>query len=739
MSGGNTMKSECKKIVALLLAIGMILSTLVGCGQQKESVDSNPDATVPAVEEQEAISYTDPYAELAGDHDALSSAVYNDVLGEFYEAYTDAEDSGSVSERFVRMAIAEAKLMESAIMLPLSANGGNYAIGRVAPYTRSTVMWGNDNTRFHNLLLTTEMIKAEDVTNLKNLWGETKGSGTWEDTARAYLIEHGYELKDTYTMIYNGDPKTWDVLASSLAGDSQAIVNTYSNLLEYNSENVMQPALAESWEISEDGLTYTFRLREGVRWVDSQGRDIAAVKADDFVAGMQHMMDAMGGLEYLLQGIIVNASEYISGEVTDFSEVGVKALDDRTVQYSLAAPTSYFLSMLSYGVFAPMCREYYESQGGKFGGDYDASAANYTYGKTPDNIAYCGPYLVSNATPENTIVFDANPVYWNRDKINVHRITWVFNDGKDATKTYNDVVAGVLDETNLNASSVEASHADGLFDTYVYVAPTDGTSYVAFYNMNRQAFANVSDGAAVSPKSEEAKIQDIAAMRNVHFRRAISFAIDRGSYNAQKVGEDLKLNNLRNCYTPGTFVTLEEDVTCEINGVEMTFPTGTFYGEIMQAQIDADEMPMQVWDPEANAGVGSSDGFDGWYNPEAANEEMEQAVQELAAMGIEVSAENPIYVDVPYFSGSEAFSNRANSYKQSLETVLDGLVQVNLVECTSNNQWYYAGYYIGNGSEANYDMYDLSGWMPDYGDPASYLNTFLPDYAGIMTMSIGLF
>lgn len=86
-----------------------------------------------------------------------------------------------------------------------------------------------------------------------------------------------------------------------------------------------QPALAESYEVSDDGLTYTFHLRKGASWVDSQGRKIADVTADDFVAGMQHMMDAQGGLEYLIEGIIVNASQYTPGEVTDFSQVGVKS------------------------------------------------------------------------------------------------------------------------------------------------------------------------------------------------------------------------------------------------------------------------------------------------------------------------------------------------------------------------------------------------------------------------------
>ena len=727
-----------KKFLALLLALTMVLS-MAACGEKTETPETTAAAEVPTSGEQAAVEYVDPYADLAEDYDAKSAAIYADVLGDFLAKYEAAKAADNVSERYALMALAEAEMMETAVMLPLSTQGGNYAISRAVPNSATTTLWGNDYYRYHNMIVTTEPIKVADRDALKAMWAELKGTDTWEQAAKDFVTEKGYEIKDTYTIGYSSDPKTWDVLGTSRSADSEAIVNLYDGLVEYNPENILKPALAESWEVSDDGLTYTFHLRDGLKWVDSQGREIADLTADDFVAGMQHMMDSMGGLEYLVQGIIVNATQYITGEVTDFAEVGVKAVDELTLQYTLEQPTSYFMTMLSYGVFAPMSREYYTSQGGKFGSEFDASAADYKYGTTPDHIAYCGPYLVSNATPENTIVFKANPSYWNADGINLQTITWLFNDGKDATKAYNDCMNGVLDGCGLNASSVEAARTDGVFEDLAYVSATNATSFTAFYNMNRAAYANINDGAAASPKTEEAKVRDTAAMRNEHFRRAISFAVDRGAYNAQTVGEELKLNSLRNSYTPGTFVALAEEVTIDINGTATTFPAGTFYGEIMQAQIDADGVQMTVWDPAADGGIGSSDGFDGWYNPEAAVAEMDKAVEELAAIGIEVSAENPIYVDLPYFSGSESFGNRANAYKKSLETVLGGKVIVNLLECPSADEWYYAGYYTDYGYEANYDMYDVSGWGPDYGDPQTYLDTFLPEYAGYMTKCTGIF
>ena len=720
------------KIMSLVLALVMMLS-LAACGGE-----TGTDATEPAGNE--AVEYVYPYADLLDNYDELSSAIYADVLGEFQSTYEKAYEAETVSERYALMALAEAKLLESGVMLPTTTAGGNYAISRAVPYTSSSQMWGNDADRYHNLLVATELITVAHRDELKAMWAELKGTGTWEAEAKKFLENNGYTLTDSYSMGYSSDPQTWDALATSMAADSEAIVNTFDGLVEYNSENVLSPALAESWEVSEDGLEWTFHIRQGVKWVDSQGREVADVTADDFVAGMQHVLEAGGGLEWLIDGVIVNAGEYYAGECTDFAEVGVKATDDYTLVYTLCEPITYFDTMLGYNVFAPMSRSFYESKGGKFGDEFDSSAESYTYGRTPDDIAYCGPYLVTNATAKNTIVFKANESYWNKDNINVKTLTWLFNDGSDPTKAYKDTVSGVLSGAGLNTNAVESAVADGLFDDYAYVSLTNGTSYMAWVNLHREALVNFNDGVtAASAKTEEQVERFNAAILNQHFRMALAYGMDRASYNEQSVGATLRLNSVRNSYTPGTFVFITEDVTVDINGTATTFPAGTYYGEIMQAQIDADGFKFQAWNPEADGGVGSSDGYDGWYNPENAAAEMALAVEELAALGLEISEENPIVVDFPYYSASQVMTNRAAVYKQSIEASLGGLVVVNLVDAIDGTNYNYATYYNTSGAEGNFDVNTNSGWGPDYGDPKTYLDTILPDYAGYMTKNIGIF
>lgn len=735
-----------RKIVSALLVMSMTAS-LVACGNSgsgssdpadesvsvSSSASSESDASASASSESEAEAEE---SEMPEGYDETSTELYNEALGDFNDALATAKEAETVDERYALMAVAEGKLMESAMMYPLTSRGGMYAMYRMAPRTKDYTLWGSDNDRYHQYVVTTDFIKAEDYNEMRAKWDELKGTGTYESWVKEYLAGKGYTLKDSFSMPYASDPVTWDGLATSRAADTDAIINTYDGLMEYDVEGTLQPALAESYEVSDDGLTYTFHLRKDVKWTDSQGREVDTVKADDFVAGMQHMCDAQGGLEYLVQGVIKNVSQYISGEVTDFDEVGVKAVDDYTVEYTLEEPCSYFMTMLGYTIFMPMSRSYYQSQGGKFGAEYDSSAADYQYGKDSNSIAYCGPYLVTNATAKNTIVFKLSDSYWNKDNVNIKTLTWLFNDQSDVTKMYTDAKAGTVDYVNLNTSTMETAKSEGLYDQYAVVSDTDATSFMAFYNINRTATANANDGTtAKTTKSDEEIQRTNKALQNVHFRRAISFAADRGAYNAQQVGEDLKYTSLRNTFTPGYFVSLSKDTTIQINGTDTTFPAGTYYGEIVQKQIDADGVKIKVWDAENK----TSDGFDGWYNPENAVEELNTAIEELAEEGITIDESNPIQIEYPYPSAVEVYTNKANSYKKSVEAALGGKVVINLVDAVDLDGWYYAGYYVNYGYEQNYDVYDVSGWSPDFGDPCSYLDTMLPDYEGYMTKCFGIF
>lgn len=702
-------ETNVKKLLAIVLALAMVLPMVFSAY-----------ADVPALEEKD------------------DQELYDENLGEFYDMYMTALECMDVDQRYALEALAEAKLLEASVLQPANSRGGSYAISRVAPKTANGTLWGNDSDRQYSVLVTTELIKATDRDALKAMWMEAPDAATYISEAKAYLTEKGYELADEYKYPNTADPQTWDVLNTYLQADSRPLIQLYDGLMMYDLKNVQQPAIAESYEANDDMTVFTFKIRQGVKWVDSQGREVGDVTADDFVAGMQHMLDCQAGLEWLVDGLIVGATEYMSGETTDFGDVGVKALDDYTLEYTLCDPTPYFMTMLGYSIFAPMNRSYFLSQGGAFGIDEFAAAkesSNYKYGTSPDTIAYNGPFLVKSYTEKNSIVFEANPTYYNPDILGVHTLTWKYDDGTDDTKVYKDTVAGDITGCSLTTSTLEIAKADGLYDDYSYVSDTDATSFVAWLNVNRKAYANYNDAnLGISAKTDDQKVVANAALRNVHFRHAIHYSIDRATVSAQRRGEDLKLNSMINAYIPGNFVYLTKEVTVDINGESVTFPAGTAYGTIRQRQLEADGSHIKAYDEE----TGLSSGFDGWYNPEVAVSELNIALEELKAQGYEITTENPVHLDFAGYVGSDAFKNEAQAYKKSIEAALGGYVVVDIVPFDTSDDWNRATYYPNTGAEMNYDIGTNGGWGPDYGDPKSYLDTMLPGGNG-MTKSFGLF
>lgn len=122
--------------------------------------------------------------------------------------------------------------------------------------------------------------------------------------------------------------------------------------------------MAEDWSVSQGGLTYTYKIRQDAKWFTSEGEEYAPVKAQDFVAGLKYATDRKSEASYLVQDSIKVLDAYAKGEIKDFSEVGIKALDDQTVQYTLKKPESSWNSKTTMGVLAPVNEEVLKVKGG---------------------------------------------------------------------------------------------------------------------------------------------------------------------------------------------------------------------------------------------------------------------------------------------------------------------------------------------------------------------------------------
>ena len=174
------------------------------------------------------------------------------------------------------------------------------------------------------------------------------------------------------------EPTTLDPDKANSIGDNEVIHACQESLVR-NTAGEITPGIAESWEVSDDGLTYTFHLRE-TYWSDG-----VQVTANDFVYGLQRLMNPETASEYAFIGeYIKNGYAVETGEM-DPSELGVKAIDDMTLEITLEAPTAYFLSMMgSSAQYSPVRQDIAE----QYGTDFAATA---------DKNVYCGPFILSSS------------------------------------------------------------------------------------------------------------------------------------------------------------------------------------------------------------------------------------------------------------------------------------------------------------------------------------------------------
>lgn len=723
------MKDWIRRLTALALCLTLAAS-LAACGGNNDANNTAND-TSNSSDNQTGNDETDAAFTVA----YTDEEIYMNTFSDFYEAYLNAMEAETVSERHALLAIAEAKALEAVGGTPICADAADWQMTRQVYRTGGYASWRGGMTDYSQMVLTNEIITTEDHEHLMELWKELRGTGTYSEKAVEYLEEKGYTFDESFDRLFTVVPTTWDIHASANGNDTILVRPTFDYLFCYNPEGDLVPHLATGYEVSDDGLTYTIHIREGLNWVDSQGRVVAEITADDWVAAAQHRGDLQkpSNLDVYIDGM----TEYRTGETVDFSTVGVKAVDKYTLTYTLIKPVPYFLSMMVSNEFVPLCRSYFLSQGGAFGvAEFSeaSAAASYTYGVDQNHIAYCGQFICTNVTEKNSINFVLNDAYWKGDNVALKAINIIYNSGGDVTRTYTDFLNGNIIGMTLDTANLETAKANGDFDKYGILTEVGRTTSLLWFNLHRQTYVNVADNAVPSQKTDLEKEVSIAAFQNVHFRRALAYSLDRATYLGVSLGEDLKYVNIRNTITPGDFAKLAEDVTVDINGSPVTFPAGTWYGEIVQAQLDADGFPVTVWDAEGE----TSDGWDAWYNPELAAEEMAIAIEELATLGYEVSEENPIVIDYPTVTYDEVSQNQSYVLKTCMENTLNNLIRVDNLPINDYSEFANVLNNVNNGSEVNEDMGGLSIIGSDYDDPQCYLEGLLPYGDGLLTYRMGL-
>ena len=222
-------------------------------------------------------------------------------------------------------------------------------------------------------------------------------------------------------------------------GTSFEVIADYTDgLMQMDADGAAVPAIAETYDISEDGKTYTFHLRDA-KWSNGE-----AVTAADFVFGWQRAVDPATASEYSYMlsdiGQVVNAAEIIAGEkpVTD---LGVTAVDDKTLEVQLNVPVSYFLSLMYFPTFYPVNEAFYNT-------------CKDTFGTSPDTVLSNGAFKLTDYQPAATaFTLEKNPDYYDAGKIALDGLAYqVIKDSQQALMSYQ---TGALDMTLLNSEQVD--------------------------------------------------------------------------------------------------------------------------------------------------------------------------------------------------------------------------------------------------------------------------------------------
>ena len=489
------------------------------------------------------------------------------------------------------------------------------------------------------------------------------------------------EAPKAYGYTYTADPETLDYLISGKQSTKVATSNGIDGLFTNDQYGNLTPAVAEDWSVSQDGLTYTYKIRKGVKWFTSDGEEYAEVTANDFVTGLKHAADNKSAALYLAQNSVKGLADYISGNNTDFSAVGIKAVDDYTLQYTLNQPEPYWNSKLSYAIFWPLNAEFEKSKGKDFGKATD-----------PTSLLYNGPFLLKGLTAKSSIEFAKNDQYWDKDNVHIDTVTLSYYDGSDQESLERNFTNGAYSYARLFPTSSNYSKVAETYKDNIYYTPQGAGIAGLGVNIDRQSYNHT------SKTSDEQKEATKKALLNKDFRQALAFALNRESYSAQVNGEDAAKPAVRNLFVPPTFV--------QANGKEF----GTLVEESLASYGDE-------W-----KGIKLDDGQDGLHNTDKAKAEFAKAKQALANEGVQF----PIHLDVPVTQNSTNFVNRMQSLKQSLEEALGkDNVSVDL-QMLAEDEALNITFNAEAASQEDWDINGLVGWEPDYQDPSTYLDILVP-------------
>lgn len=495
-----------------------------------------------------------------------------------------------------------------------------------------------------------------------------------------------------YRTLYASEVTTLNYLITGQTNDLQISANVVDCLVEYDAYGNVEPALATSWEQNEDATVWTFKIREGVMWVDCDGNEVAPVTAHDWVSSARYACDANNDSStfYTMGGVIAGADAYydwtayqmaletatdgtdengnpvklilnedgeqeVLEEVPEASveDIGVKALDDYTLEFTLEIPRPYFISMVSFGPYMPV------------NGDFLAQCGDQ-FGTSKETLLYCGAFVLSTYEPQQQRVLTRNPSYWDAENVFLDAVQMTYNAEASsiATTMYQ---SGEIDQADVSSDLLTAMMADPATADLIHPTRSD-TSYSYWYLFN----FDPNFDAEYEPENWA------LAVNNENFRKSIVHAFNRLPAVATMDRLD-PTSMMNNTITPKGFASASKDYT--------------YYGDLAK-YTDGDT-----------------------FDETAALEYKEKAVEELTAAG----ATFPIKVLMPYNPSTTNMANQCQVIEQQIEGVLGSDYVDIIVQAGPESNFLATIRRTGNYA------FMSCNWGADYADPETWTDPFADD------------
>ena len=692
------------------------------------------------------------YSELQG---KTVDELKQEVLGAYdakYKAAAAITDPAKTADRYQKFAEAEYSLIyDEAIIVPwLAQNGYSASVSKTVPWQAGRASYGLTSDKYKNVVLAAKTgggamtkedrakvtadyeanretpaaaVDADGFISLENLNANpalnADGSYTvGKGTANEITFPTSKNLRTTVSKDY----ETMNYLISQWTYNSFHFCNMVDGLVENDKYGNIVGAVAESYKVetNADGdQVYTFKLKSAANWVDNAtGEKYADVVADDFVAGLQYVLTPENGSATAsITYTVKNAAKFYAGEC-EFADVGVKALDDHTVQYTLDGIVPYFLSSLTYAPFLPVNRTYLTSKGTDFG-------------KSENDILCNGAFRITEHTAgsDPEFLYTKNAAYYDADHVYLDTVKRIGIPGTATVEwSRTQYEAG-----NIDAFSVSSKDEEGMAK-YVYgddennkgsiknpahpecngILNTGTATYIGYFNVNRDFF-EVNDKA--NKKSTAQKTATAYALSNKDFRKGVLYGLDIKWYLSLYQGDEW-YNYLMRGYTNREL--------CSVNGKDYADIVDEVYNAKQGLTGDAKVTLTGIKNADLHP-----DKPDPIWDLAKSRQYFKAAKEALLAGGLK-EKDFPVKVDIIGDMSSQISVYQEYMFKAMEEDEEIGKI-VDFVFNTPNSDDQDTDW--GSVSN-NYDFSMWSGWGPDYADP----NTFMHTYAmedGDMLVNLG--